>query len=580
MLLGGRTRRSGLRKRRLSEELQRAHAMHDSGNVAEARSLCEGILSRDPVNADAHALLGVVHGEQGDLELALTHFTEAIRISPEAEIAHVGLGNIYRLRDAPEDAAASYRRALAIDDRSPVAHFGLGMALRQTNDLRGAIEHLARAVVLSPGLSEAAIECARLQIHLGDHEGAVALIAKALNANRSIGGLHATLGLAHQKMHNPQQALKCYEEARALGWSDAEFMNNRGYVLQELGRLPEALACYDEAIALQPDFPVAKFYRALARLLTGDYVRGWLDYETRLISEDRPRRAESYPRWSGERLEGRTILVWGEQGLGDEIMFASCLSEIIGAARRCVIECEPKLETLLRRSFPRARVYAARPDRSIPDEIKAEAIDCEVPIGSLPLYLRRSVGDFPRHHGYLRADPALIAKWRGRLASLGPGVKVGISWKGGTQLTRSPLRSVPLPALRPILSVPDVTFISLQYGNVTDEIEAYGSRYGRQIVHWQEAIENYDECAALVSALDLVISVQTAVVHLTGALGRTAWAMVPYGPEWRYGASGDGMPWYPALKIFRQASFGDWDPVIDRISREVATVRGGAGAPS
>jgi len=526
-------------------------------------------LSREPGNAGAHALLGALHGQAGELDEAVVHFKAAIRSAPELEEAHIGLGNIHRLRGAPESAAGRYRRALAINDRSPAAHFSLGLVIRQLQDFKGAIEHLDLAYRLSPDLCDAANECALLHIHLGDYEAAVALVEEALEKHREVGELHATLGLAYQKMHRPQQALQSYEKARQLGYSSAEFMNNRGYVLQELGRLPEAISCYDRAISLQPDFPLAKFYRALASLLTGDYARGWPEYETRLISEDRPRRAESYPRWNGDPLAGRTILVWGEQGLGDEIMFGSCIGEVVDAAKRCVIECDPKLESIFRRSFPGARVYAAQPDRSVPAEIKAESIDCEVPMGSLPLYLRKSIEQFPRHQGYLRADSERVAKWRERLSSLGGGIKVGISWRGGTHLTRSPLRSIPLSNWMPILELANTRFISLQYGDVQDEIADFRSRCGQEIVHWQGAIDNYDECAALVAALDLVISVQTAVVHLTGALGKTAWAIVPYCPEWRYGFAGENMPWYPSVRVFRQPSFGEWDPVIAAVAREL-----------
>lgn len=580
VLREGRSRRAAERERITSTQLEGARRLHESGDHAAALAVCEGILLREPAHAGAHSLLGTLHGQGGDLERALTHFTAAVELAPRSEEAHIGLGNTHRLRGAPEAAAESYRRALAINSGSPAGHFSLGLVLRQVGDFRGAVEHLRRAFQLAPDFSEAAKECALLQIHLGAHEDAIEVARSALEANPSVAELHAALGLAHQKLHRPELALRCYEEARALGHGDAELLNNLGYVLQELGRLPEALACYEHAIELQPEFPLARFYRALARLLTGDYAQGWPEYETRLISEDVPRRPDAYPRWTGEPLAGRTILIWSEQGLGDEIMFASCLPEIIGAAGCCIVECNSKLEPLFRRSFGGARVYAALPDRSVPEEVKAEEIDCEVPIGSLPLYLRRSLREFPRHEGYLEADAERAARWRQRLSALGPGVKVGVSWKGGTQLTRSPLRSIPLQEWAPIFDVPGVQFVSLQYGDAAAAAGALTPRHGTCIVHWQEAIDDYDECAALVAALDLVISVQTAVVHLTGALGKPGWVMVPYCPEWRYGAAGEGMPWYPSLRIFRQTSFGDWGPVVAMVARELAALERRAGVPA
>lgn len=568
-LRGNRSRRAADNERVAATQLQRACTLRDTGDVAGARAACEGILSHDPAHAGAHCLLGALLGQEGDLDRAMAHLTEAVRLSPGSEEAHLGLGNVHRLCNAPEAAAASYRRALAINADSAAAHYNLGLILRHLGEFTAAAEHLQRAYLVSTDLADAARECALCRIHLGAHEAAIAILQKALEAHPEAGELHAALGLAYQKLHQPQRALECYEKARSFGQSGADLLNDLGYVLQELGRLPEALSCYEQAIALQPDFPLARFYRALARLLTGDYAGGWPEYETRLISEDRPRRPASYARWAGEPLAGRTILVWSEQGLGDEIMFASCIPQVVDAAQRCVVECSAKLEGLFRRSFPGARVYAAEPDYSIPEAIQEESIECETPIGSLPLHLRRSTQDFPRHRGYLKADPERIVLWRQRLSSLGEGLKVGVSWQGGTHLTRSPLRSIALSRWLPILDTDGAHFISLQYGDTAVALEDLASRHGKHVTHWQEAIDDYDETAALVSALDLVISVQTAVVHLTGALGRPAWIMVPYCPEWRYGFAGDTMPWYPSVRVFRQSSFGEWEPVVNAVSREL-----------
>ncbi|MDH3438941.1 MAG: tetratricopeptide repeat protein, partial [Betaproteobacteria bacterium] len=376
VLRGSRSRRLAERERIAAAQLQHGRTLQDRGDVAGARAACEGVLSHDPAHPGAHCLLGALCGQEGDLDRALTHFTEAVRLAPESEEANLGLGNVHRLRNAPEAAAASYRRALAINADSPAAHYSLGLVLRHFGHFGAASEHLQRAFSLSPDLADAAKECALCQIHLGAHEAAIAVLTEAIEGHPAAGELYAALGFVYQKMHWPQRALECYEKARSLGHADAELYNNLGIVFQDLGRVSEAFSCYEQAIELQNDFPLARFHRGLCRLLTGDYARGWPEYEIRLLSEDNPRRPYAYPRWTGEPLTGRTILVWSEQGLGDEIMFASCLPQIVGAARRCVVECSPKLEALFRRSFPGPRIYAAEPDRSIPEAIKVEAIDC------------------------------------------------------------------------------------------------------------------------------------------------------------------------------------------------------------
>jgi hypothetical protein len=268
--------------------------------------------------------------------------------------------------------------------------------------------------------------------------------------------------------------------------------------------------------------------------------------------------------------------VYGEQGLGDEIMFASCVPDAIRDVGHCVIECAPKLEPLFRRSFPAATVYAAT-DGTVPGPVRERGIDCEVPAGSLPLYYRSTVQAFPAHTGYLKADPERIERWRARLESLGgAGFNIGISWRGGSHKTRRPLRSVALDRWGPILQVPGTNLVSLQYDAVPDEL-AELDRQGITLTHWPDAISDYEETAALVSAVDLVISVCTAVIHLGGALGRPVWVMAPYSPEWRYGFSGTAMPWYPAVRVYRQPQFGAWDPVIADVAVALRAACAGGG---
>jgi len=306
---------------------------------------------------------------------------------------------------------------------------------------------------------------------------------------------------------------------------------------------------------------------------------GWDGYELRQFDKDYQQRAALHPRWDGSSLSARSILVQREQGLGDEIMFASCLPQVIEASADCIIECEPRLLGIFRRSFPAATVFASTPDGDLPREIAGRAIDFAIPAGSVPRFLRKGLDEFPRHDGYLKADPRRIARWRERLSLSGPGIKVGISWAGGVRKTRRELRSLPLEAWLPILRLPGISFVSLQYtADAGDAAAAFSERHGVPIAHWGEAIEDYEETAALVCALDLVVSVCTAVIHLAGALGRPVWVMAPYSPEWRYGFSGGTMPWYPSARVFRQPAFGEWGPVTESVAAELQRLAGtGAG---
>jgi Flp pilus assembly protein TadD len=407
-----------------------------------------------------------------------------------------------------------------------------------------------------------------------DYDGALALAAGVVERDPNSFEARLLLGRAQQKLHAPERALACFEMARRLRADDAELYDFRGALYQELGRLPEALADYDRALALRPDFPLAAFHLGMARLLVGDYERGWEGYDLRRLSSDFPAAPAAAPRWDGSSLAGRTLLVTREQGLGDEMMFASLLPQLIAQARACIVECDPRLVATLRRSFPAATIFGTEPGGGLPQGLSPASIDLRIEAGSLPRLLRRRAADFARHDGYLRADPQHVARWRARLAELGPGLKVGLAWTGGVRRTRRELRSLPLEQLLPLLRTPGVHFVSLQYtADAGDEIDALRIRHGIQVEHWPEAIDDYDQTAALVCALDLVISVCTSLVHLGGALGRPVWAMVPVGPEWRYGVAGDSMPWYPSVRLFRQAVYQEWGPTIDSVAGKLQTLQ-------
>jgi hypothetical protein len=291
-----------------------------------------------------------------------------------------------------------------------------------------------------------------------------------------------------------------------------------------------------------------------------------------LLSEEARKRPASHPVWQGGALAGRRLLVIGEQGLGDEIMFASCVPDLLARGADCAIECSAKLEGLFRRSFPDAVVYTGRPDKSIPQHLSESGIDCEIPLGSLPRHFRRSHEDFPGHRGYLVADPSRIARWRAELAALGDGLKVGISWQGGSHLSRRPVRSLALAQWLPVLRTSGVHFVDLQYTDSAADIAELERSSGVRIHHWQAVCDDYEDTAAMVCALDLVISVCTAVIHLGGALGRPVWVLAPYSPEWRYGIAGETMPWYPSVRIIRQREYGVWEPVVTEAARRLAAL--------
>ena len=553
-------------ERRAGRMLAAGIAQLEAGDHAAARRSLERALAMDSRNAAAHFHLGTLNARTEAYPGCAHYFARALELEPGHAEWWITLGELARRHSDHVKAAEYFSVALANAPDAAQAHRGLGNELRQFGRAGEAIVHLRRAYALAPEVPGALRDLISGLIEFDMCDKALSIAAQAVDGDRSSYEAMFCLGFAHQKLHQPERALACYESASGMRADDAELHDARGSTLQELGRLEDAIAAFERALALRPDFPLALFHRALARLMLQDFERGWPGYEMR-----RTARRDSFtavaPRWDGAPLAGRTILLRMEQGLGDEIMFASMLPEMIRMAGHCVIECDPRLRALFNRSFPVATVFGALPDRSLPQRIASRQFAFETDMGSLPLILRRSAADFPRHEGYLRADPERVAHWRERLAQLGPGLKVGISWTGGVRKTRRALRSIDLAQWLPVLSTPGARFVSLQYTpEAAGEAAAMEARHGIRIEHWPEAIEDYDETAALVSAVDLVISVCTSVVHLGGALGRPVWVMTPYSPEWRYGFSGETMPWYPSVKLFRSPAYGDWVPVIAAVS--------------
>ena len=327
----------------------------------------------------------------------------------------------------------------------------------------------------------------------------------------------------------------------------------------------ESLLLMDQILDAKPADQETRLMRSLSLLKAGRFRDGWLEYEARHNSPTSGGRVFPWvdPRSVGTEGDRRVVLV-GEQGLGDQIMFASCIPDLAQDGFGGVLECDRRLVRLFQRSFPTFEVKPATTDEAIKQHAEERGIRQWIAMGSLPARRRNTLSDFPEHSGYLRADPEKCAKWRDRLKSVGPGPYVGISWKGGAARTRAQLRSIPLSDWLP-LSETGAQFVSLQYGDVHAEMEGFLGRHKQRIHHWSDAIIDYDETAALISELDLVISVCTSVVHLAGALGRTVWVLVPSVAEWRYLIRGTRMPWYPTVRMFRQGVGEPWTAVIERI---------------
>lgn len=420
------------------------------------------------------------------------------------------------------------------DDPTPLVF--LGNLRKVEYDLAGAEACYRRAIAIRADLPVALSNLSLILRDRGEHDEADGLIARAL----------------------------------AIEPDNTDFMFNAVASLLERDRRDEALPLMREIERVRPDDADLRTLESTWLLRHGQFAAGWDKYEARAAAFGASPYA--YPEWNGEPVDNGVLLIRAEQGLGDQIMFSSCIPDAMSRVPCCVVECDPRLRSIFTRSFAVAGVY---PYRRIPDEawLRDRLIPThQIAIGSLPRLFRRDAAAFPRHRGYLQPDPGRVDAWRQRLQSLGTGLKLGISWRGGVPGTRRALRSIPLGDWRPVLSSPNIRFVSLQYGEVAQEVAAIERETGATIHHWPELLADQDELAALVVALDLVVTVQTTVAHLAGALGKAVRILVPSTPEWRYGAAGEHMPWYPSARILRQTEGRTWMPVLARAAAELGEI--------
>jgi len=516
--------------------LDAARAARERGDLdAASRTLLEA-LEVDPESLAARNELAVVSLALGRPDQALQLLRWVLKRAPDLAPAHTNCGIAWQQAGKPEEALACFRRALALEPDSTAARNNLALCLRRLDRHDEAEAELRHALGLAPGDVWTVTNLATLLRDLGRPLEARALAEPPLADHPDAVDLRCALAAA----------------------------------LQDLGELDGARVHYDAALAARPGYGVARLGRGLLRLSCAEFAPGWDDYEGRYDADETPRRGFPLPEWDGgSALAGRAVLVYAEQGLGDEIMFASCLPELVAEAGRVVLECDPRLAALFARSFPAAAVFGA--PRSGPHDWldRAGPIDIQVAAGSLPRRYRRTAQDFPARAGYLRADPGRVSHYRTRLASLGPGRKVGLAWRGGLMRTRRAVRSVEPELLAPLLARADACFVSLQHGDVGADLARMREAAGKAPLHWPEVAADPDEAAALMSALDATVTVCSSVVHIGGAAGARVLAMAPVTPEWRYLRAGSRMPWYRSVELVRQERAGDWGPVVAAVAQRL-----------
>jgi Flp pilus assembly protein TadD len=535
-------------------------ALWELGRPAEAEASYREALRLRPDFADAHNNRGAALSDLGRPAEAEARYREALRLQPDFPKAHSNLGNALRELGRLEEAEASFREALRLQPGYPEAHSNLGNVLRDLGRPAQAEMSYREALRLRPDFPDAHNNLGSALRDLGRAAEAEASSREALRLRPGYPDAHRNLGNALRELGRPAEAEASYREALRLRPSYSDAHNNLGAALWDLGRPAEAEASYREALRLRPGFPEAHSNLSNVLLLTGRFEEGWREHEwrwkTRHLSGDA--REFAAPLWSGEANGDRVILLHAEQGLGDTLQFCRYVP-LIAAGARIILEVQAPLVRLLS-TLPGILAIVARGDRLPP-------FDLQCPLMSLPHAVGTTLDTIPAATPYLTADPASAAGWRDRLAGLDR-LRVGLVWAGGRRpdpnlATVDRRRSIALDAMSPLGEIPGVMFISLQKGEPSAQA-AHPPR-GMALYDFTTDLYDFADTAALVDNLDLVISVDTSVVHLAGALGKPVWLLNRFDTCWRWLLNRDDSPWYPELRQFRQPGPGDWNSVIDRV---------------
>ncbi len=605
--------------------LDQAIALHAQGRFPEAEQAYRTILAREPENAQVGHMLGTLALDAGVPQAAVPILERVVMLEPANAQFQAQLGVSYLQTGRQDQALAALDRALALDANNVTAHFQKGVALME-RDPDGALQSLDKAVALKPDFGpahnlRAMVLTHRQRLHealdasarardldpehplarnnhgcalarLGNLAEAVVEFEAAVRLQPDNAELHYNLGEPLLGLGRLEESVAAYDKAIALQSEFAQAYINRGMALTGLGRTEDALASFDRAIALDPtnagahigrsdtlvaagriadalayDRQTAKtpafqgeadFHSALLLLRQGDWADGWTLYEARR-TKGNPIQTRRYPQpeWlGGEDLSGKTLYVYGEQGLGDTIFFSRYLALAQAAGARVIFSPQDKLNRLMQglSSPVDVRGWNAAPD----------AFDLHMPLGSMPLAFGTRPDTIPAAIPYLQADPAKVAAWKDRIGT--QGLRIGVCWTGSAiaGLGVGIDRSFPLAALAPIAALPGVRLISLQKDDGLKQLATLpaGMTVETLGADFDAGDGAFTDTAAVMASLDLVISCDTSVAHLAGALGVPCWTALKHYPEWRWALGGSETPWYPGMTLFRQGAPGDWDGVF------------------
>lgn len=540
-----------------------------AGNRGSAEGAFARALALEPRSASALISYGQFQLAGGDSCSALKTLGRAVTIDPKSAQAHLALAHAQRAAGRGAMARASAERAAALDPTGSDALLLAAQLLSGEGKYSDSIDYLGRALSADPRNAAAYVELGSISLTMNRPADAASFFRDALSIDEASAQAHTGLGLALRLLGREKDAAASLTYSAALDPALVQTHVGLALLANSGGRIQDALVHFTDALRLAPDDAATHFNRALALLRHARFAEGWEEFDWRWKTTmfKTPLRHKNIPRWTGSSLVGQHIIVWGEQGVGDEILFSTMIPDVIAANTTLTIECDPRLVPLFRRSWPHASIVAGGAT------IRDRSITLQAASGDLGKLLRPNLASFPRRKQILAPDPDLAAALRRRLLEGSEELLIGISWASHSPLMAAH-KSTSLTDWEPLLKQKGARFVDLQYGDTADDRAKLKERTGLSLLHAEgiDLTEDLDGLAALIAACDLVISVSNTTVHLAGAVGIPVWVLTPppVAQPWYWLDAGEESPWYESVRLFRP---GEGEGLNDLIKRAATALR-------
>jgi tetratricopeptide (TPR) repeat protein len=543
--------------------------LSDASRPAEAIEVYNKVITaapRDPATAAAYDGVAAALQERGQIDAAVAASKKAVELRHNPDVAYA-LGNTLERMGRLSDAIEAFRLAAAYRPNFAEAHARLGGLWLATGKLDEAISHYRTATDVMPDLAEAHCNLANALRQRGDETGALASVKRAIELKPEMPEAHNVLGCIWQDRRRPADALAEFVKAAQVRPDYGEALNNAGSVLEQLGRWAEAARFYQNAISSRPEEPRFHHNLALNLLMRGEYAAGWAEHEWRRREPTNPAgRNFGKPEWDGSPIPGKTLLIHTEQGLGDSIQFARYIAL---AHQQAVAGGDPSaVKIIVETRAPLVPLFASGIgglSAVITQGQPLPAFDLHLPLFTAPMRFATRVDNVPNQVPYISADPARAGAWAAKMPKSEGKLRIGLAWAGNPRHRNDRIRSCPPSQLEPLASVGGALFFSLQKRDPTQQQLQGSPPAALNIIDLTADLSDFADTAALIANLDLVISVDTAVAHLAGAMGKPVFVMIPSHPDWRWLLDREDSPWYPTMRLFRQPAVGDWASVVGRV---------------